>query len=516
MFKIEAKDNRLYALQRDYLTSGSVEIQKAEFIFSPEWDGFAKEVIFKIENGRAYSVVPDALNQCIIPWELLKTSDVALYVGVYGTKETQVMTTNYISLGKIHEGTDDSAEEPDPPPTPDIYRQLITMTETALKEVEELKDEAASGAFDGPPGPEGPQGAPGVDGKDGLNGTDGKDGEDGTDGVSPIIAVEDIEGGHQVTITDADGVKSFDVMDGETKIDESIKNGSILYCSLGSAPKEGDAKWFDKGSIVGRIPELGIPFLGILYDLSKDPDEIYLCQLVAIEEDRDDMMRFGILKIYNYPSSRIADLSNGTFIVAPSSNAPNVGDNYNYDRTRIIGLIPNVDDTCRGILYTNSSTYLCSFAVRNVTSSGTVTAVITSVQSLSGSSDDGLPVGTIVMWHGTQYNVPAKWHICDGTNNTPDLRGRFVLGVSDAHTKGSKGGEETVKLKVNNLPSHDHKMPLNGGSGGGSMHYVCANAGIGDTTNLDTSLPVRSVGDNVAHNNMPPYYALFYIMKVEV
>lgn len=457
MFKIEVKDNRLYTLQRDYLTSGSVEIQKAEFIFSPEWDGFAKEIIFKLEEGKAYSVIPDALNQCIIPWELLKVSDAALYVGVYGTKGTQVMTTNYISLGKIHEGTDDSAEEPDPPPTPDIYRQLITMTETALKEVEELKEEAASGEFDGPPGPEGPPGTPGAD---------GKDGENGTDGVSPIVTVDDIEGGHRITITDVDGTKTFDVMDGETKIDEGVKDGAILYYSLGSTPKEGDTRWFDKTSIIGRVPGLGMPFLGILYDLSKDPDEIYLCQLVAIKEDNDDMMQFSILKIYNYPSSRIANLSNGTFIVAPSSDAPNVGDEYNYDHTRIVGFTPNVDDTCRGLLYTNSSGYLCSFAVRNVTSSGTVSAVITSVQNLGG-SNDGLPVGTIVMWSGTVYNVPDKWHVCDGTNGTPDLRGRFVLGVSDTYKKGAKGGEESVKLKVNNLPSHDHKMPLNGGSGGG-------------------------------------------------
>lgn len=514
MFKIKVNENRLYTFQRDYLTSGSVEVQKVEFTFSPEWDGFAKEVIFTLDyaqmSGSPKSVVLDASNQCIIPWELLAEPNKTLYTGVYGTRNNQVMTTEYISLGKIHEGTDDSAEEPDPPPTPDIYRQLINLTETALKEVDELKAEADSGAFDGPPGPEGPPGTPGKDGKDGV------DGKNGTDGFSPIVTVDDIEGGHRITITDSDGIKTFDVMDGETKIDESIKDGSVLYYGLGSTPEVGDTKWFDKGSIVGRIPGLGMPFLGILYDLSKDPDEIYLCQLVAIKEDNDDMMQFSILKIYNYPSSRIADLSNGTFIVAPSSSVPNVGDEYNYDHTRIVGLTPNVDDTCRGLIYTNSGAYLCGFAVKYVTSGGTVNAVIISVQSLGGSSsNDGLPVGTIVMWSGTQYNVPAKWHICDGTNNTPDLRGRFVLGVSDSYSKGAKGGEETVKLKVNNLPSHDHQMPLNGGSGGGSMHYVCANTGVGDTTNLDTSLPVRSTGGDVPHNNMPPYYALYYIMKVE-
>lgn len=55
----------------------------------------------------------------------------------------------------------------------------------------------------------------GEDGEDGVIGKDGKDGEDGADGVSPIVEVTEIEGGHRVSITDAAGTKTFDVMDGE-------------------------------------------------------------------------------------------------------------------------------------------------------------------------------------------------------------------------------------------------------------------------------------------------------------
>ena len=40
---------------------------------------------------------------------------------------------------------------------------------------------------------------------DGIDGTDGEDGVDGTDGVSPTVTVQDITGGHRVTITDAQG-----------------------------------------------------------------------------------------------------------------------------------------------------------------------------------------------------------------------------------------------------------------------------------------------------------------------
>ena len=48
-----------------------------------------------------------------------------------------------------------------------------------------------------------------------FNGEPGKDGIDGKDGFSPAVAVEDITGGHRVTITDKDGENTFDVMDGK-------------------------------------------------------------------------------------------------------------------------------------------------------------------------------------------------------------------------------------------------------------------------------------------------------------
>lgn len=59
-----------------------------------------------------------------------------------------------------------------------------------------------------------------MDGKDGADGTGtGGTGADGADGVSPTITVEEITGGHRVTITDVNGTQSFDVMDGEDGAD---------------------------------------------------------------------------------------------------------------------------------------------------------------------------------------------------------------------------------------------------------------------------------------------------------
>lgn len=53
-----------------------------------------------------------------------------------------------------------------------------------------------------------------VDVMDGEDGEDGKDGKDGSDGYSPTITVTDITGGHRVTVTDANGTRTFDVIDG--------------------------------------------------------------------------------------------------------------------------------------------------------------------------------------------------------------------------------------------------------------------------------------------------------------
>lgn len=80
---------------------------------------------------------------------------------------------------------------------------------------------------DGQPGKDGKDGEPGLPGKDGVDGTDGKngingkdgvdgkDGQPGKDGYSPTIRVEDVSGGHKVTVTTVDGSNSFVVKDGE-------------------------------------------------------------------------------------------------------------------------------------------------------------------------------------------------------------------------------------------------------------------------------------------------------------
>lgn len=131
--------------------------------------------------------------------------------------------------------------------------------------------------------------------------------------------------------------------------------------------------------------------------------------------------------------------------------------------------------------------------------------------SIGGGSGGGLPKGIICAWSGAQDAIPAGWVLCDGDNGTPDLRGRFVLGAGDKYKVNDKGGEETHKLTVSEMPSHTHNMPPFKTSNTNPYigQYQTKEGGTGGPTYWETG----STGGNDAHNNMPPYWALCWIMK---
>ncbi len=60
------------------------------------------------------------------------------------------------------------------------------------------------------------------------------------------------------------------------------------------------------------------------------------------------------------------------------------------------------------------------------------------------------------MWGGLISDIPSGWALCDGANGTPDLRDRFILGVSASEDPGETGGSHTKTLSTSNLPSHTH------------------------------------------------------------
>lgn len=129
---------------------------------------------------------------------------------------------------------------------------------------------------------------------------------------------------------------------------------------------------------------------------------------------------------------------------------------------------------------------------------------------------------------------PAGWAICDGANGTPDLRGRFLLGTNSNTSTNSNytvqevnsiGGEESHVLTIAETPAHTHSYTdvyytennsvvsdldvIEGGNnkrGSGSTD--------GDNSYLGRTKNTGSTGGGTAHNNMPPFYTVIYIMKL--
>lgn len=64
--------------------------------------------------------------------------------------------------------------------------------------------------------------------------------------------------------------------------------------------------------------------------------------------------------------------------------------------------------------------------------------------------------GMIVMFSGTVAQIPQGWHLCDGTNNTPNLIDRFVVCAGGTYPVGAIGGIATQVLSYNQLPAHVH------------------------------------------------------------
>ncbi|MDR9392671.1 MAG: hypothetical protein RI554_11670, partial [Trueperaceae bacterium] len=60
------------------------------------------------------------------------------------------------------------------------------------------------------------------------------------------------------------------------------------------------------------------------------------------------------------------------------------------------------------------------------------------------------------MWSGSVVSIPSGWLLCDGTNGTPDLRDRFIVGAGGAYTVNDTGGADSVQLSGSEMPSHSH------------------------------------------------------------
>ena len=159
--------------------------------------------------------------------------------------------------------------------------------------------------------------------------------------------------------------------------------------------------------------------------------------------------------------------------------------------------------------------------------------------SKSESDTSTVPQGTILPWYGKLADIPIGYALCDGTNGTPNLLDRFLVGAGNSYLLGDIGGANEVKLTGTQIGNHYHAVGFyefgrnngkflgfsttrvfpvaegtgwigwNGSNNGGSYSGPIESAEAQQITSLAVATAAQE-----SHENRPPYYALYYIMKL--
>jgi hypothetical protein len=129
--------------------------------------------------------------------------------------------------------------------------------------------------------------------------------------------------------------------------------------------------------------------------------------------------------------------------------------------------------------------------------------------------------GMIILWSGSSATIPSGWLLCDGSSSTPDLRNRFVVGATSTYAVGATGGSadaivvsHTHTATVTD-PGHAHTLPYNANDTTGGANTGIRISGSISTSTATTGITVANstTGSSGTNANLPPYYALCYIMK---
>ena len=175
--------------------------------------------------------------------------------------------------------------------------------------------------------------------------------------------------------------------------------------------------------------------------------------------------------------------------------------------------------------------------------SGTNTTQLATTAFVQTALSAAFTTGMIMMWSGTIATIPTGWVLCNGSNSTPDLRNRFVIGAhsdtagvayttitgSNTTTGGTKDAivvSHTHTFTGTALGNHNHTLTTNRTQkSGNNTPYMLSDPNVGENLDGSATFNTSSVsagtpagtnsteGSSGTDQNLPPYYALAFIMK---
>lgn len=247
-------------------------------------------------------------------------------------------------------------------------------------------------------------------------------------------------------------------------------------------------------------------------------------------KDITDSVVVGELMWKNYGNGHtIFDASNSTTPIGTATSNTNPDYVWNPTYPTLMG-------------YTGSST--CGVRV----DSSRYADQLKTARTINGVSFDGsanitipsIPTGGIIMWSGSIVSIPTGWALCNGLNGTPDLQDRFVVGAGSAYAVGSTGGSKDAIVVSHTHTQAAHSHTAITSSAGEHTHTISGyayerfsstsvigatsatwtastNSSGAHTHSLTTNTvtpTINSTGSSGTNANLPPYYALAYIMKL--
>jgi hypothetical protein len=217
--------------------------------------------------------------------------------------------------------------------------------------------------------------------------------------------------------------------------------------------------------------------------------------------------------------------------------------NVNNAIRSLMSLLKNQQDGSSGDPFTVAGT-LVSSGTLDVTGAfkldGTAGAsgqVIVSAGTGTPTWGSGFPSGGIIIWSGSSASIPSGWLLCDGSNSTPNLTDRFVVGAGSSYAVGDTGGTNTAttsssgsgSTSTNSIVVSRDGWGTTGGAPSPSQSVQSGRivVGSGTTETAETLDSIRSSGNDLttgSHSHTisnhthtvdtrSPYYALCYIMK---
>jgi hypothetical protein len=199
--------------------------------------------------------------------------------------------------------------------------------------------------------------------------------------------------------------------------------------------------------------------------------------------------------------------------------------------------------TCSGTL-TSSGTLAVTGGLTLDGAAGTSGQALVSAGSGTPTWGNIFVAGMIMMWSGTIATIPTGWLLCNGSNSTPDLRDKFIIGASADSGGAAKtnvtasytqtgGTKDAIVVSHTHTgtstvtdPQHNHTPQTLGSAQAGSDNGgapVDASTGYGtsrtssvtssSSTGITVATSISTEGSSGTNQNLPPYYALAFIMK---